>query len=60
MKYKVVIVEQQNSTDMLIGGTVYFATEAQARDFVAEHNGSNSSRAYVVTVSSRYSVTDKS
>ena len=59
MKYKVVIVEKQNLTDMTVSGTVYFETEACAREFVAKHNATEVSRAYVVTVAANYQVIEK-
>ena len=56
MKYKVVIVDKQNDTDMTVGGTVYFDSEAQARDFIKGHNETNASRAYLVHVSEKYTM----
>jgi hypothetical protein len=58
MKHKVVIVESQTATDMTVGGTVYFDSEAEARQWVASHNSANTSQAYVVHVSDSYSMTD--
>jgi hypothetical protein len=56
-KIKVVIVESQSGTDMVIAGTQYFADEKQARNFVLEYNARNVGQAYVVHVSSAYRVT---
>ena len=58
MKHKVVIVDSQSDTDMTIGGTVYFDTEQQARDYVVSHNVANRSRAYSVHVSNAYTMTE--
>jgi hypothetical protein len=57
MKYKIVIVDEQSNTDMTIGGTVYFDSESQARDFIKSHNETNASRAYLVHVSEKYTIT---
>ena len=57
MKYKIVIVDEQSNTDMTIGGTVYFDSEGQARDFIKSHNETNVSRAYLVHVSEKYTIT---
>jgi antirestriction protein len=57
MKYKVVIVNEQRETDMTVGGTVYFDSEALARDFIKSHNETNTSRAYMVHMSETYTMT---
>jgi hypothetical protein len=58
MKYKVVIIENQSDTEMTVGGTVYFATEQLARDYISNHNATQSSHAYLVHVSPQYTATD--
>jgi len=60
MKYKVVIVENQTDIEMTVRGTVYFATEQLARDFVIKHNATHPSHAYMVHISPQYTVTDNS
>jgi hypothetical protein len=60
MKYKIVIVENQSDTEMTVGDTVYFATEQLARDYVAHHNATRPSHAYMVHNSPQYTVTDNS
>ena len=60
MKYKIVIVEDQSDTEMTVGGTVYFATEQLARDYVTNHNATQLSCAYLVHVSPKYTTTDNS
>ena len=60
MKSKVVIVADQSDREMTVNGTVYFATEQLARDYVAHHNASQSSHAYLVHISPQYTVTDNS
>jgi len=60
MKYKVVIVEHQTDTEMTVGGTVYFATEQLARDYITDHNATRPSHAYLVHISPQYTVTDNS
>ena len=57
-KIKVVIVESQTDTDMVIAGTRYFDTEQLARNFVLEHNANSASCAYVVHVSPTYNIVD--
>jgi glycosyltransferase involved in cell wall biosynthesis len=59
-KYKVVIVENQTDTEMTVGGTVYFATEQLARNYVTDHNATRLSHAYLVHSSPQYTVTDNS
>lgn len=59
MSSKVVIVERQTDTDLTVGGTVFFASEGEARDWVKNHNATNTnSRAYCVQVSANYSIKD--
>jgi hypothetical protein len=58
MKYKIVIVETQTSTEMTVAGTVYFKTELEAKDFIIDHNVKNTSKAYLVNVSPNYHVID--
>jgi hypothetical protein len=58
MKYKIVIVEMQTSTEMTVAGTVYFRTELEAKDFIIGHNVKNISQAYLVKVSPNYRVID--
>ena len=60
MKHKVVIVENQTVTEMTVKGTVYFATEQLARDYVTDHNATQPSHAYMVHISPQYTVTDNS
>ncbi len=60
MKHKVVIVETQSDTEMTVKGTVYFATEQLARDYVLHHNATQPSHAYMVHISPQYTVTDNS
>jgi hypothetical protein len=60
MKYKIVIVEDQSDTEMTVSGTVYFATEQLARDYVINHNATQLSCAYLVHVSPKYTTTDNS
>ena len=60
MKHKVVIVENQTDTEMTVSGTVYFATEQLARDYVTDHNETRSSHAYLVHSSPQYTITDNS
>jgi len=60
MKYKIVIVEDQSDTEMTVGGTVYFATEQLALDYVTNHNATQLSCAYLVHNSPQYTVTDNS
>jgi hypothetical protein len=60
MKYKVVIVENQTDIEMTVGGTMYFTTEQLARDYVAHHNVTWPSHAYMVHISPQYTITDNS
>ena len=59
MSQKVVIVERLTDTDITIGGTVFFASQGEALDWVKNHNATNAnSRAYCVQVSENYSIKD--
>lgn len=60
MKYKVVIVENQNDVEMTVAGTQYFNTELLARAYVSQHNATQDSRAYLVFVSPNYTAVDNS
>ena len=58
MKYKIVIVETQEDTEMTVAGTVYFRSELEAKHFIVEHNVKNTSKAYLVNVNPNYYVID--
>lgn len=60
MQHKVVIVRELTDTTITIGGTVYFATDKEAQDFVKHHNQWPDAKAYIVQVASDYSVVDHS
>lgn len=58
MKYKIVIIKNQSTTEMFVSGTVYFSNVQQAQEYIAQHNSTSASRAYLVHSLPEYTVTD--